>query len=70
MSGSNASFGRPVTWVRLMVGNFFHVKQNNSKHHLKSKVFVARQLKVLEAWLQNNPGVHGALVLRLLHQVG
>ena len=48
----------------------FQVKQNNSKHHLKSKVFVARQLKVLEARLQNNPGVHGAPVLRLLHQVG
>ena len=66
MSGSNASFGRPVTWVRLMVGKLFY----NVRYHLKSKVFVARQLKVLEARLQNNPGVHGALVLRLLHQVG
>ena len=66
MSGSSASFGRPVTWVRLMVGKLF----DNIQHHLKSKVFVARQLKVLEARLQNNPGVHGAPVLRLLHQVG
>ena len=49
-----------------MVGKLF----DNIQHHLKSKVFVARQLKVLEARLQNNPGVHGALVFRLLHQVG
>ena len=51
-------------------GQFFSCEKNNSKHHLKSKVFVARQLKVLKARLQNNPGVHGALVLGLLHQVG
>ena len=66
MSGSSASLGRPVTWLRLMVGKLF----DNIQHHLKSKVLVARQLKVLKARLQNNPGIHGALVFRLFHQVG
>ena len=66
MSGSRASFGRPVTWVMLMVVKLF----DTIRYHLKSKVLVSRQLKVLKARLQNNPGVHGALVFRLLHQVG
>ena len=66
MSGSSASFGRPVTWLVLMVGKLF----DNIRYHLKSKVLVSRQLKVLEARLENNPGIHRALVLGLLHQVG
>ena len=70
MSGSRASFGRPVTWLVLMVGKLFDNIQEGGKHHLKCKVLVSRQLKVLEARLQNNPSIHGALVFRLFHQVG
>lgn len=60
-----------LTWVEAIGGEVGHIRQQGElwqPGHLKCQLLVSWQLETLKAWLENHPGIHGRLVLRLLHQ--